>query len=440
MLPRKVRLYAWSAGGLLMLFGTALVRRKLIGGTPYFERTDTWVTCGLVAALGLAIVVLGACLRELKPGPRFGRLRLHELLAAGAACALVVCTVVVSVVGRPEVAEVERALATGNVARARIVAEALRATVGGTKEVSEAEDLIDLAEASSAPLSAALELLDGVVQGGRTKAREAGVTARTRRLTELESQVQRRAGFQAIGLIELWFPETWKSDAEVAELRARAEEAELLNCETIACRLGAARRAGMAAATESRSQTAAAIRNDLLETLVFREQRLESTAAKLRRLRILSDTAAETLKIAADDTELAASAARLTQIAAEQRGKTALIGASEGVVAELIAPLTPQTEKVSVVLLVGVTVYAIFDKQRACRGVYAVGPSEGSRAIASSVWNPERILSQAVGRPASVRKPPSAVSVSRWAVAGIPVVARWRAGTIVELRIGEAAP
>lgn len=134
-------------------------------------------------------------------------------------------------------------------------------------------------------------------------------------------------------------------------------------------------------------------------------------------------------------------ASKAAALAAAERAKTALVGSPEAVVGELVAPLTRHSEKVSSAALEGVAVYAVFDKQRVCRGLYAVGPAEGSRGITSAPWSGERLLSQAVGRRASL-KPPAASTgtVSRWVEGGVGVVARWRSGTLVELRIGDAAP
>ena len=438
--PIRTRLLLWSVGGLLLVFAASALAGKLVGGTAYFERTDRWVSIGVWSAAILAVLVLGACLRELRPGPAFGSLRQREKLAGVSALALLAAVATASMLGRPGVDEVHHALSVGDVPAARRVTEALAATVGRTKEVAEADDRVVLAEARTASLPHALKLLDGIAQSRRSKAPEAARTARELRLAEITRHLGLHAGGDARALIDRWFAANWRADAEVAELYARAEEVELAECTTLACRFVAARKAAEAAETPARAQRAESSRHALLEALLAPEQPSEPVLGKLQRLRALVEDGAAALKIAGEDLELAASVARVAQIEATQRSRTALIGADEGVLGEIVATFSPQNENVSLARLDGVSVYAVFDKRRTCRGIYAVGPSEGARGIVSSAWTGARLVSQAVGRPAALNAPSQSASVSRWVEAGVPIVARWRAGSLVELRIGDAAP
>jgi hypothetical protein len=439
--PIKTRLLAWAAGSVGLVFIGLSLKRRLSGNTPYFEGTDAQVALLVWLAIGLGILALGALLRELKPKLRLGTLLPIEKAFGVATAVMVLAAVVVSVRGQPKFDEVHEALARGDVAGARLVTEALSATLGATKQVSETDDLVILAEARSAPFAESLKLFDAVARRGGAKAPEAGSAARTRRLEEARRLVQQKDGSQALSLLDGWFGNDWKSDREVAELKARAEEVALERCQGSPCGLAAARKAALASPTPARLERVASGRSSLLSALNASPQPAEPPLAKLQRLRALAETASDTLAIAGPDRELADAATQASRLALEARAKTPLIGASEPIVAELVAPFAKQSDKISVALMDGVAMYAVFDKQRLCRGLYAVGPVGGSRALTSSIWSPERILFQAFGRAVALKRPTSSTAtVSRWAESGVPVVARWRSGLLVELRIGDAAP
>jgi hypothetical protein len=313
--------------------------------------------------------------------------------------------------------------------------------MGVTREVGDTEDRVILAESRVAPLVDSLRLLDGVAKRGGAQAKAASEAARSLRLGEITRRIESKAWKEAIGLVDHWFPNAWKADAQVSELRARAQEVELAQCPTVSCRWVAARSVVAASLTPERTAQVTAARASVVESLTFTEQPAEQPLSRLARLRTLGASAAEALKVADGDQEVADLAVKAAAFAVAERAKTPLVGSSEAVVSELIAPLTPHNEKVSSTSLPGVAVYAVFDKQRVCRGVYAVGPAEGSRGITSDAWSGQRLLSQAVGRKAALKPPASANgTVSRWVEAGVGVVARWRSGTLIELRIGDAAP
>jgi hypothetical protein len=439
--PIKTRLVLWAAIAVIVFLVGMSLKGRLLGRAAYFERANGWISPSIVLATLLVVLIVGAVLRELKPRLRLGRLRRYETYMSGGAAALILFGISVSVFSRPKLEEVQRALASGNVAAARRVADALKDTLGGTREVKEADDLVAMTEAKTAPLTQSLELLDGVARGGGTKAVDARRAARVRRLSEIAQHIERKAWEAAVGLVDHWYRDDWKRDAEVAELRARAQELQLAECASGACRLTTARSVAAASPSIARTARVAEIKGQLLSSLVFVEQSADPPLARLQRLRSLGAGGTDVLRAAGKDVELIEAATKAVDLAAAQRAKVPVIGASEPVVAELLSKPTQQSEKVSVAALEGVAVYVLFDKQRSCRGLYAVGPGEGSRAITSTTWSGERILSQALGRTAALRGPAqTSGTVSRWAEAGVPVVARWRAGSLVELRIGDAAP
>lgn len=438
--PIAMRSFAWAGGTLGLVLIGLFSKKRLIGHTPYFERTDAIVTLLVWLAVGFGSLALGAVLRELKPKLKFGRLRPTEKAYVLATALLGVAALVVSVRSKPSFSEVHQALTLGDVAAARRVSDALFATLGDTMDVRETQDLIMLAEARTAPLAQSLKLLDAVAQRGGAKASEARRTARTRRLEEVRRLIQRKDGPQALKLLDTWFGNNWKTDRELAELKALAEEVALDRCQSVPCGLSVARRASLVSPTPVRLERVQTWRNDLLNALNAKPQPVEPTLAKLQRFRTLAETASEALTLVGDDRELAHAATHARTLALEARAKTPLIGASEAILTELVAPLTKQNDKISLFSIEGVTLHAVFDKQRMCRGLYAVGPKAGSRALASSTWPPERILSQALGRTVSLKRPTGTATVSRWAESGIPIVARWRSERLVELRIGDAAP
>ncbi len=136
------------------------------------------------------------------------------------------------------------------------------------------------------------------------------------------------------------------------------------------------------------------------------------------------------------DTELAAKASAAGASARAERGKTALIGADDAIAAELLGELAGDA-KVATKTVNGVRVYLSLDGQRKCRGIYLTGATDPGHALGDGTL---RLLSQAVGHTAAIRAAKGGVGTSQWMEGATPVLARWRSGTLMELRIGDATP
>jgi hypothetical protein len=177
----------------------------------------------------------------------------------------------------------------------------------------------------------------------------------------------------------------------------------------------------------------------LLGALSFAESPNEAQLQRLARLRSLDELASQVKDLRQANATLVEKARKAIAYASQERSKVPVLGSDEGVAAELLGPLTTKNAKVSSMNLDGLESYLVFDAQRKCRGLYLVGKA-GDRAIRSAVWTPDRLLSQATGAAVSLKKPGQGATISRSWEVGTPVVARWKSGDLVELRIGDAAP
>jgi hypothetical protein len=104
---------------------------------------------------------------------------------------------------------------------------------------------------------------------------------------------------------------------------------------------------------------------------------------------------------------------------------------------ELLGPESKTEGGVPMFSAGGVAVYAAVDRSGRCTGLFAIG-SPPDRRLTSETWPAQRVLSQALGRPAAIKT--SSGPTSQWYDGGVPIVARWRDGELVELRIGDAMP
>jgi hypothetical protein len=438
--PIQRRLVVWAAMALVLCGAMAGLFWSLGGHTPYFDGTNNWLLAATAATAVLGSIFIGAVLRALRPGFRLGKVDgLERALGAGALAAL--CSgLVLFALSRPSVAEAQRALAGGNVTRARMVVDALRSTKGNTATVLDADDAVTLAEAQPLTGDAKLQVLDKVAARNGALATKAAEMARAERIIEVRKLViDDRLPADAVGRIDQWWSASWKSDPEVAELRAKAEDEAYAACSDDPCRYSAAVLASDAAATPDRATRAATARQTLTSDLTFVEVAGESELSRLQRLRALAQTAASSTRVAGGDQDMAIKAAAAATLAASERAKVALIGADEPVAAELIGTATHVDASVEGAAVDVVLTFLSIDGQKKCRGVYLVGPVEASRSLEVAAATTVRLLSQAVGHPATIKKPTRG-DTSRWAEGWVPVVGRWADGTLVELRIGDATP
>jgi hypothetical protein len=298
-----------------------------------------------------------------------------------------------------------------------------------------------MADARNATGEAKLALLDGVAARRGTLFVEASRAARDERLGEVQKLVEADKPADALADINLWWPSMSRVDAEIEGLRARAYDASFGLCADAPCRYLCATRANAATTTADRSARLAGAREGLFTSLVFPEPAGETTLARLQRLRRLIVDAASITQVASNDGALTDKAKTSQAWAQNERDKVALVNSSEAVVAELLGPLTERDAAVATTTVGGISTFLSFDAQRICRGVYVVGAAgNGTRSLDATGEGTARLLSQAVGHAASVRRAVGAGTTSRWMEGWIPVVARWRNGALVELRIGDATP
>jgi hypothetical protein len=435
--PIKFRRLVWT---LLFIAVFALGVFFLAGRSalPYFESANTWIRWLTLAGLALTIPCLGILLRQLSKTGRVRRLVAHELAIVAGCLMCFGVAGAVAAASRPRLAEVDEALASKDTAGARTVLNALLDTQGNVPAFLDAQDRVDLTEAAGKGLDSKLGLLDGVAARKGTNAPTAAKLGREARLAAITEYVKAGSAAAAVRAITKWFgPDS--RDAAVGELYAQAEEQLLHECKDIVCRFDAAKNANKAAPNATRAAAYATRKAELLKSLTFEPVVPEALAARLQRLRELGDRAAAARDVVTGDAELDVRVGEATAFAASERAKVAVFGAQEPVVEELLGPLTRKTATISLRSSGTAETFVVFDQQRRCRGVYLIGNQPKARALAGAAA--EAVLSQAVGHAASLKKAPSnGAATLRWVEGGVPVVARWMYTTLVELRIGDAAP
>ncbi len=360
-----------------------------------------------------------------------------------ALCVAIVAMIAGGCTGKPHVKDVERAIAAGDLKRAHTLLASLEKTSASAPDVLAAKDDLTLAEAKQLTGEARFAALDEVAARGGARAAEARDAARTERLAFIRKAIAARTpegAAAAIAAIDHGFP-GWKTDAEVAEERARAFDLEVALCADDPCRLGATRSAAAAAPTPERTARITPVRVSLVTALAVREVKGEPPLVRLRRLRALGALAAKTHEASGDDAELSSAAKDAAGWAQAERGKVPLLGNETDIAAELLGADATTSGKTPAIATDGVSIYLSLDAQKKCRGIYAVGATKDARAIHGATWTGDQLLSQAVGHQSSIKAPLSdSDSATKMNEGGTAVVARWKAGQLIELRIGDAAP
>jgi hypothetical protein len=385
--------------------------------------------------------VLGIVLRSWRGGLKFRRL--SPLVLGGLAGIVVALGAipVVAAINKPTPDEVRAALATGDTPRARAVVDALTESKGPA--AAELQDTVALAEAAKLKGDARLKLLDAVAAHSGPSASEAAASARADRLTQVRELIDAKNPAAALATIDKWLPGT---DPLVAEERARAHEATRASCSNEPCRLAEAVSANTARATPARATEIDAARARVVDALAQGKVDSKEVLTRLQQLRAVAETAQQTIKNAGNDGDLAKRAGEASTWAEAERAKVPLMNASLAVVEELLGASTVNEHDVPMIGLGGTTVYVALDatKKRSV-GFYVLGNRMGGYELRSAEWAPERLVSQAVGRAATIHKVgQDSTGISRWYEAGVPVIARWRGAQVeqhlVELRIGDATP
>jgi len=438
--PIRRRLHLWTLLACALLAALMALFGWLRGSAPYFDRSNAWLLGASAATALLGTIFIGGFLRALRPGFRFGSLRRIEKWVGACAVASLVGALLVFAFSRPTAGEVKQALAVGDIPRAKVILAALHSTNGDTAEALETDDTVMLAEARSLTGDDKLQLVDKVTARNGPAAKQAADIARGERLAQIRQLLVDQRPADAVGRIDQWWPSSWRGDPDVAELRARAEDQSFAGCSDDPCRYSAAALAEGAVATPDREARSAAARQTLVSDLSFSEVTGEPTLSRLQRLRALAATAAKSSEISVDDKDVTTKAEALARWANGERAKVPLIAAGEAVANELLGSVSHRDANVDSATVDGVLAFLSMDGQKTCRGVYLVGPAKDSRTLDATPETTSRLLSQAVGHPAAIKKPARGASTSRWVEAGTMVVGRWTNGALVELRIGDATP
>ena len=440
--PIRRRLWAWALLAAFVAVIAALLRTAFVGSTAYFETAQA-ITLGLVAsAVVLATLAIGSVLRSWRGGFRFWPIGRPVLGAAAGSVLSLAAICIVGVASKPSAGEAREALAAGDPAKARVVIQALKASDSRSAEVLEAEDLVKLAEAKYLKGDERLAVLDDVAGRRGPSAKEAALAARTDRLTTIRKFNATGDSKAALAAADKWFPSSKTTDdPEVAEERAKAHEVARGACVLESCKLLEAANANSAHGTPARLASADADRAQLLKVLDPKTVDDKDAVERLKHLRRVGEVGAETLKGFPTDDELQKQSKVAVTFAETERAKVMLLLSPLPVIEELLGATANTANKVATFALDGVTVYAALDGNGVCAGVYAIGVGN-ARVISSKEWTADHLLSQAIGKPVKIHAPTQlgATATSRWYEAGIPVIARWHDGDLVELRIGDATP
>lgn len=289
----------------------------------------------------------------------------------------------------------------------------------------------------SLPRTILVFVLCSVAGCGNKDRAEPTVTAADR-LEQVRALIQKKDAAGALALIEKAFPND--ASPAIAEERARAHEVALAACTTAPCRFAEVSSANAAHGTPERAKQVATHRPHVVEALAIERVVERAVIPRLQQVRQLADDATLTINGAPSDADLQSRAKAALEFARVEQSKVPLLKMELATAEALLGPSKMSGKRVPSFSLDGVTAFLALDATGKCVGIFAVGSSSTNRALKSSTWPADRLLSQAIGRNASIRPPSAGSSTSRWTEGNVPVVVRWRNGDVMELRIGDAAP
>lgn len=385
--PIRRRLLAWAVGVAAVAAAGIALAAALLGSSSYYDAARKQVGALIGAGVALAIPALGAVLRAWRGGRRFHRLR-RRTLAFGAGAALAMAAViVVGVLAQPTAADVQVALSSGDVARARLVMTAVRERTVDPR-TDDLDDRVMLAEAARVSGAERLRLFDAVASHHRVAATEAAAAARKERLAQVQRMIDAGDSKAALAALDDWFAND--RSADVAEWRARAHDAALAQCAQDACRLAQALEAQATQASVERAKKVATLRAQLSDALTVEHVATGAPMlSRLQQLRRLGDTGAQVLAARIEDDKLQSQARAAVAFAADERAKVPLLRAEQDVIEELLA-LAAKGDGAPRIELHGTDAYLAFDAAHHCAGIYAVGATSGNRALSSTEWTADR--------------------------------------------------
>jgi hypothetical protein len=285
------------------------------------------------------------------------------------------------------------------------------------------------------PLSSALCL--ALISSACTREPEQKPVTRADQVAKVRGLLQAKKPTEALAAIDQSFPSD--KSPEIGELRAQAHDAALTACTTDGCRFAEGVAASAANASPARAAQVTTQRARLLDALNPDQVTEKELAPRLKLVGALASNAAVATELAPSDSELQERAKKALAFADVERAKVPLLKADMPVVEALLGPLKLNAQNVPMIELDGVTAYFNVDQSGKCAGVYAVGSFGTSHVYKSSSWPPTRLLSQALGHTSTLRLPSAGAATIAWRD-GVPILLRYRAGDLVEMRIGEATP
>lgn len=426
----RIRKLRYALVGLVIAVPSAYLLR----GAYYWS--------GWIAALCLCLAGLAVCLDGLARDLTLRRSHARIWVGAIGATALLMCGFAIA--AEPSVRAARRQIAAGQYALARAELQAL----AGAPQATQVEAELRLAELLKQP-DADLVLREAALLPAASKEREVA-HAHLRQLVQADVQRDLSAGKPDAAERDLArataaLKTSAEDSAVVRDLQGRIQDLRHDKCQDDGCRWLAARAAAQAMPTAARQQRESLTRARLASALDLRDVPDEPTVTRLLRLSGVVGLAAEIDKSGADR-DLVAKAHVASSWARQARSRTPLVGSERAVVTAILgAPIEAHGRPPRTVLS-GVAAYWSLRGDR-CAGIYMVGASADGRVL-NDVAHAEattQLLSQALGRQVPLPDRPAATrglasTSSRWREAGVPVVARWRGGDLMELRIGEAAP
>lgn len=438
--PIRRRLILWPILGFVLMFVmTGVGLSTFVGNRGYFAPAfDVAVPVGILGFFA-QVLLLGGLLRVWGAPAGLRGLKVIERAAAAVWLLALITNLVLGAVTRPTLTEFDEALATARLDRAHVVLDALRVAKYDAGQVAAAEDRLLLADANATTGLERLKKLDEITKHGRALASEAAAAARSDRIAAITTALQERRAKDAIAAIDQGFADVWRTDPDLAGLRAQALDIQTDECGDDLCRLTAAREANATHATPDRGARLDQIRGRVFAALNARPAPDANTATYVRALADVSRTAAQTLQQVSGDPELSALATSTRGWADQEREKIPFLRADGATLAALFPDLRLVREGVSTVTIEDAEVYFHLSADGVCTGVYVVGPASKRRVFHRATG--ERLISRTLGLAAAVPLPTKADVTSTTAkVANAKIVARWREGLLIELRIGDASP
>ncbi len=435
--PIRRRMRVWSAATVVVVLLTAAALLELPSSASYFTRSNRWLELFIVVAGVGSVPLLGALVRAV--GPRFkpGRLWAIEKLTALLVIGALGGVVAVKSTVHPRAAEAREYLAAGDFTRANEVLRALDAIHAEPGAVSEIRDEMAYAAAIALAPDARLAKLDEIAARGGARAADAAQSARKERTQNVVALIDQQKLKAALALIDQGFGDPRTDEATRQEMRARVYDAEFAQCASDPCRFVSARKAERAMPTPTRASRTTGVRSALALALTTADVPGESTLARLRRLRLLEATAQSVAAVSStDDGELTERAKSAAKFAVQERERVPFLGSDRATLEDLVGQLDEKLHA----SIEGVAVYVSMDRAGRCTGVYVVGETAAARKEGlKSEYLPALIVTRALGRPATLRRPANGdATTTRWTDGAVPIVARWRQGALVEIRIGAA--